>query len=107
MASGNKVFRAKATFFLNGIKVPVGALVREGHVVMKGVESKFEELKIDFEREDIQAQKDVKALAATAEVEVKAQAVADVKATAKVAEVDVAKAVESDAVKAGVEKAAS
>lgn len=105
MASGNRVFRAKHTFFLNGVKVPVGALVREGHAVMKGVEEKFEDLKIDFERDDIKAQKDAKAEADKAEADVKSDVKAEVKVEAPVVEDAVVKAVAADAAK--VEKAAS
>lgn len=105
MASGNKVFRAKATYFLNGIKVPVGALVREGHAVMRGVEEKFEELKVDFERDDIKAQKDAKAEADKAEADVKSDVKAEVEKVAPVVEDAAVKAIDADAAK--VEKAAS
>lgn len=95
MAEGNRVFRAKTSFFIGRIKVAAGALVREGHEIMKGTERHFEELKIDFEREDLKAQKAAKAAAAKAEAEAKAKA----DEAAKQAVVDAAKAAESDAAK--------
>jgi hypothetical protein len=105
MASGNKVFRAVRTYFLNGVKVPVGSLVREGHAVAEGVEHHLKELKIDFEREDIQAQKDAKAAADKADADAKAAVKSEVAKEAPAVEDDVVKAAEAEAAK--VEKAAS
>jgi hypothetical protein len=102
MASGNRVFRAVRTYFINGVKVPVGALVREGHAVAQDVEHHLEELKIDFEREDILAKKaaDAEAAKVKADAEVAAKAEeAKLAADAKSAEAAAAKTVEADAAK--------
>lgn len=105
MAAGNKVFRVKATYFLNGVKVAAGSLVREGHVLTRGVDHLLEELKIDFERDDIKAQKEAKADADKAATDAKAGVKAEVAKEAPVVEDAAVKAVEADAAK--VEKAAS
>lgn len=105
MASGNKVFRAKATYFVNGVKVAAGSLVREGHKLAEGMEAHLEELKIDFERDDIKAQKDAKDVAVKAEADAKADVKVEVAKEAPAVEDAVVKALDADAAK--VEKAAS
>jgi hypothetical protein len=98
--AGNKVFRATETFFAGRVKVVKGALVREGHEVLAEAEHFFEELKVDFERDDIKAKRDADAAAAAA-----AKAEADAKAAAESAATKVEE--EAPKVEGDVEKDAT